>query len=213
MKTILITGASGFIGSFLVEEALNKGYTVFAGVRTSSDKTFLKKEKVCLFEMDFSDKNKLKVKFQEYKRFFGIFDYVIHNAGVTKTLHKQDFDVINYQYTKNFIEALTEGNCIPTKFVYISSLAAYGPGNENTMLPIKDTDTPSPVSLYGKSKLKAEKYIKSQSNIPYVILRPTGVYGPREKDYYVMYKMLDKGIETYIGTSKQALSFIYVKHE
>ena len=207
MKKILITGASGFIGGFLTEEALKRNYKVYAGVRNSSKRTYLTNPDIMFFEADLSDKNLLK----EMLKNHGKFDYIIHNAGITKTCKKNDFEKVNFQYTKNLIEALTETNCVPDKFIYISSLAAYGPGDEKSLTPIKVSDIPKPISLYGKSKLKSETFIKSLENFPFLILRPTGVYGPREKDYYVMYKTVKKGLETYIGTSEQHITFIYVK--
>ncbi len=207
MKKILITGASGFVGGFLVEEALKRKYEVFAGVRSSSNRTYLSDPKIKFFESALSNKKFLKETLKKYGRF----DYVIHNAGTTKTCKKDGFDKVNYQFTKNLIEALRETYTLPEKFIYISSLAAYGPGNEKTLEPIKNSDTPQPISLYGESKLKAEKYIKSLDDFPYLIFRPTGVYGPREKDYYLSYKMVKQGLETYIGTSQQHITFIYVK--
>ena len=207
MKKILITGASGFIGGFLVDEALKRNYKVFAGVRSSSKRTYLTHPDIIFFEADLSDKSSLK----EMLKNHGKFDYIIHNAGITKTCKKKNFEKVNFQFTKNLIEALTETDCVPDKFVYISSLAAYGPGNEHSMQTIKDSDTPHPITLYGKSKLKAEQFIKSLENFPFLIFRPTGVYGPREKDYFVMYKTVKQGLETYIGTSKQHITFIYIK--
>jgi len=79
------------------------------------------------------------------------------------------------------------------------------------MNPVMLSDTPKPIELYGKSKLEAEKYITSLKDFPWLIMRPTGVYGPKEKDYYVFFKTINSGIETYIGTSKQILTFIYVR--
>lgn len=207
MKKILITGASGFVGGFLVEEALKRNYEVYAAVRSTSNRDYLSDPKIKFFESVLSDKESLKSSLKK----FGKFDYLIHNAGITKTCQKQGFDEVNFQYSKNLIEALIETDHIPEKFIYISSLAAYGPGDENTLKPIKDSDTPKPISLYGESKLKAEKYIKSLDDFPYLIFRPTGVYGPREKDYYLSYKMINQGLETYIGTSQQHITFIYVK--
>ncbi len=207
MKKILITGASGFIGSFLVEEALKQGFEVYAGIRETSDLRYLKDSRIKYFISDLADKYSIKHSLLEV----GKFDYVIHNAGITKTCKKGDFEKVNYQYTKNLIEALYETNTIPQKFIQISSLAAYGPGDKKSLKPIQLTDEPKPISLYGKSKLKTEQYIKSLKDFPYLIFRPTGVYGPREKDYYVMYKSISQGLETYIGTGKQHISFIYVK--
>lgn len=207
MKKLLITGASGFIGGFLVEEALKQGFDVYAGIRETSDLSFLKDTRIKFFISDLADKFSIKACLLESGRF----DYIIHNAGVTKTCDKEIFEKVNYQFTKNLIETIYETNNIPDKFLFISSLAAYGPGNEKTLNPIKETDEPKPVSFYGKSKLKTELFLKSLDNFPYLIFRPTGVYGPREKDYYLMYKSISSGLETYIGTKDQYISFIYVK--
>lgn len=211
MKKVLITGASGFIGGFLVEEALKRNYDVFAGVRSSSNRDYLKHSNLYFFESNLGDKNALKNKLASVLNEYGKFDYIIHNAGITKSCNKHDFEKVNYRFTRNLIEALTEANALPEKFVFISSLAAYGPGNEKTLKAIRHSDVPQPVTLYGKSKLKAEQYIQSLDHLPYLIIRPTGVYGPREKDYYVVYKTINKGLETYIGSTDQHISFIYVK--
>jgi len=206
MKKALITGASGFIGSFLVEEALKEGYDIYASIRESSNLKYLSDPKIKFIYIDFSNKESLKNQLIK----IGKFDFIIHCAGVTKTCNKRLFNIVNYQYTKNLVDALLETSMVPEKFIFVSSLAAYGPGQKG-IEPIKLTDTPKPVSYYGKSKLKTEQYIKSLKDFPYLIFRPTGVYGPREKDYYVMYKSIKQGIETYINTRKQLISFIYVK--
>ena len=207
MKKILITGASGFIGSFLVEEAIKQGFDVYAGIRQTSDLCYLKDPCIKLVFLNLANKNSIKHSLLE----IGKFDYIIHNAGVTKNCERKMFDLVNYQFTKNFIKALYETNQIPNKFILISSLAAYGPGNEKTLKPINNADTPKPVSSYGKSKLKTEQYLKSLKDFPYLIFRPTGVYGPREKDYLLLYQGINNGFETYIGTKEQYLTFIYVK--
>lgn len=211
MKKVIITGASGFIGSFLVEKALSLGLQTWAGVRKSSNKEYLKDNNILFLELNFGNKQKLIEQLKEFKNTFGHIDYVIHNAGVTKCIDPKDFDLINYQYTANFIEALQESECIPDKFVLMSSLSAFGVGDEINYTPIKLTDTPHPNTAYGISKLKAEEYLQNTTNFPYMILRPTGVYGPREKDYFLMLKTVKSGLDVGAGFKPQHLTFIYVK--
>ena len=211
MTNILITGASGFIGSFLVEEGLKRDYQVFAGIRKTSSKEYLKDESIRFVEFDFSSVDKIVSTLEEYKSKNIRFQYIIHNAGLTKARKKEDYSRVNYLNTKNFIEALHLTGMIPEKFIYISSLAAFGPGNPQTFDPVRLSDKPNPIELYGKSKLEAETFIQSLENFPWLIFRPTGVYGPKEKDYFVFFQTIQRGFETYIGKAKQILTFIYVK--
>lgn len=211
MKSVLITGASGFIGSFLVEEGLKRGFTVYAGIRKTSSRQYLKDPRIQFIEIDFSSTTAISGTLEEFKKMGIRFDYIVHNAGLVRAKKKDDFFRVNFRNTKNFIEALVQTGMIPQKFIFISSLAAYGPGDPITMKPVMRHDEPKPVDAYGKSKLEAEKYLISQDSFPWLIIRPTGVYGPREKDYYVFYKTIKRGLEIYIGSSRQIITFIYVK--
>ena len=206
MKRILITGASGFVGSFIIEEALKNNFEVYAGVRKTSNRRYLSHPGIAFITLDFSNKKALKDLLLKTPRF----DYIVHVAGIIKTCRKDQFDTVNYRYTRNFIEALTETQRVPDKFLFISSLAAMGPGDEKSLKPVTLNDKPHPISFYAKSKLKAEQFILSQKNFPYLILRPTGIYGPREKDYYLAYKSIQQHIETYIGSKEQHLTFLHV---
>ncbi len=192
-KRILITGASGFIGSFLVEKALAEDYETWAGVRKSSNKSYLQDTRIHSIDLLYADKEKLKQQLQEHVANHGKWDYIIHNAGVTKCLNPEDFNLINFRYTVNLIDALQETGNIPEKFVLMSSLSACYPGTK-----------------YGESKLKAEEYLRSQTGFPFMIMRPTGVYGPREKDYFLMMKTVQAGLDVAAGWKEQQLSFIYV---
>ncbi len=208
MKKVLITGASGFIGSFLVEEALHRGYEVYAGIRSSSSKKYLTDQRIRFFDIDFSDKEKLKRQLADFKAKHGRFDYIVHSAGITKAKTNAEFQKVNFHYTQNLVNSLIAADCIPEKFIFISSLAAFGPGASRK--PIKHTDMPKPITSYGESKLNAEKYLQSLNDFPYLIIRPAAVYGPRDHEFYVLYKVINRRIIPYVSLKNQLLSFVYV---
>jgi nucleoside-diphosphate-sugar epimerase len=207
VKKILITGASGFIGNFLIEEGIKRKYEVYAAIRSSSNIEHLKNKAINFIEIDFANKEDLNSKIASAPKF----NYIIHNAGITKSLRKKNFFEINYHYTKNFIEAISFSNHCPLKFLYISSLSASGPGEDDLSVPISISDISAPITNYGLSKLSSEKYIAGQQDMPYIIVRPTAVYGPGDKDFFNMVKFINHHMDLMIGSHKQALSFIYVK--
>ena len=204
---ILITGASGFIGSFIVEEALKQGFETWAAIRKSSSKEYLQDERIHFIELNLSSKAQLIEQLRPHQ-----FDYVVHAAGVTKCLNKADFRRINTEGTKNLVDALLDLQMPLKRFVFLSSLSVFGAIKER--LPydeIREDDTPQPNTEYGRSKLEAERYIDSiGSRIPYIILRPTGVYGPKEKDYFMMAKSIKQHIDFAVGYQRQDITFVYV---
>lgn len=211
MESILITGASGFIGSFIVEEALKRKFGVWAGIRSSSSREYLRNRKIHILELDFAHPNELRAQLSGHKGTYNKFDYIIHCAGMTKCVDKNDFDRVNYLQTKYFIDTLRELNMVPKQFIFISTLSVFGPVREKTYEPIMDIDPPLPNTAYGLSKLKAEIYLQSIPGFPYVIYRPTGVYGPREKDYFLMAKSIKQHLDFSVGFRRQDLTFVYVR--
>lgn len=205
---ILITGASGFIGSFIVEEALKRGFETWAAVRKSSSKAFLQDERIHFIELNLSSKEQLVEQLKGQQ-----FDYVVHAAGVTKCLNKADFRRINTEGTKNLVDALLEVGMPLKRFVFISSLSIFGAIKEQQPYEeIRETDTPQPNTAYGRSKLEAEQYLTTLGDrLPYIILRPTGVYGPREKDYFIMAKSIQQHSDFAVGYKRQDITFVYVQ--
>ena len=211
MASILITGASGFIGSFIVEEALKRKFAVWAGIRSSSSKKYLRERKIHFLELDFAHPNELRAQLSGHKGTYNKFDYIVHCAGLTKCRDKKEFDLVNYLQTKYFVDTLRELNMVPKQFIYISTLSVFGPVHEKDYAPIKETDICAPNTAYGLSKLKAELYIQSIPGFPYVFYRPTGVYGPREMDYFLMAKSIRNHMDFSVGFKRQDLTFVYVK--
>lgn len=205
MERVLITGASGFVGFHLVNEALHNNLEVYAAVRKSSDVSHLKGLNIHYTYPDFDNIEALIKELEEKQ-----YAYIIHAAALTKAKTQQDYNYVNAGYTYNLALAATKANIPLKKFVFLSSLAAIGPSQHIGEL-IKDDTTPNPVTAYGKSKLLAEQQLQPLTTLPLVIMRPTAVYGPRDKDIYIILKKISQGIEPYIGKIDQQLSFVYVK--
>ncbi|MDR0658688.1 MAG: NAD(P)-dependent oxidoreductase [Mediterranea sp.] len=209
--SILITGASGFIGSFIVQEALRREYRVWAGVRQGSSKRFLRERNIHFLKLDFSRPDEVRAQLSAHKSAYGAFDHIIHCAGVTKTTDKEEFDRVNYRQTKCFIDTLTGLDMVPAQFIFLSSLSVFGPIHEKDYAPIRESDRPAPNTIYGMSKLKAERYIEGIPGFPYIIYRPTGVYGPRDRDYLLLARTIKSHLDISAGFRRQDLTFIYVK--
>ena len=204
---ILITGASGFIGSFIVEEALRQGFETWAAVRGSSSRQFLTDERIHFIELNLSSEEQLKEQLKGHQ-----FDYVVHAAGVTKCLNKADFHRINTEGTQNLVRTIQALKMPLRRFVYISSLSIMGAIREKQpYTEILESDEAKPNTAYGRSKLEAEQWLESlNSQFPYVILRPTGVYGPRERDYFMMAKSIQSHTDFAVGYKQQDITFVYV---
>ncbi len=210
-KNILITGAGGFIGGFLVEEALKRGYDTWAAVRSTTSREFLQDERIHFIELDYEDQDRLEETLRDHAGEWGKWDYIVHNLGVTKSTNYLDFEQVNNGYLRAFVDALQNTCTTPDVFLLMSSLSVMGPGDEKGYKPISPTDVPFPNTYYGVSKLKAETYLQSVVGFPYTIFRCTGVYGPHEKDYFLMIKSIKRGFDFSVGFDKQMLTFIYVK--
>ena len=229
-KNILVTGASGFIGSFICSEGLERGYQVWAGVRRTSSRQYLTDERLCFAELDLGDYEHLCRQLRAYKQKMGGrgWDYVVHAAGATKSLRRDGFFKANTDGTRNLVLALQIEGMIPQRFIFISSLSIFGPVREEPIPPLHEgetdggspchyapiltTDTPCPNTAYGESKWQAEQFLQALdvTRFPYVILRPTGVYGPRERDYFLMAQSIRQHVDFAVGYKPQDITFVYV---
>ncbi len=203
-RKLLITGASGFVGYHLIEEALRQGYEVYAAVRETSTVNHLEHLPIHFTYPDFSNVNALRKELDEKE-----YAYIIHAAGITKARTQKEYDKVNAVYTRNLAQAIVSSGRPSKKLVFLSSLAASGPAT--LAQPMQEQNKPAPVTPYGKSKLMAEQFLNNTYGLDFITLKPTAVYGPREKDLFLMFRSISRGLEPYIGYQDQHLSFIYVK--
>lgn len=211
MKKTLITGAGGFIGGFLVEEALRRGHETWAAVRRSTNREFLKDERIHFIELDFTDSDVLEKQLSEHIAQHGKWDYVVHNLGATKCTNYIEFERVNYGYMRSLVDTLDDIDARPDVFLLMSSLSVMGLGDDENYTPFTEEMMPNPNTRYGMSKVKAENYLRTLTDYPYTIFRCTGVYGPHEKDYFLMMKSIKSCVDFSVGFKKQMLTFIYVK--
>ncbi len=197
----LITGATGFIGSHLAAALSNNGFEVACLVRNPSNLKYLQDINVRVVKGDCTDRESLD------NAVIGA-DYVFHLAGLTKASSDEDFFNANVKGTENIVNAVIENNPDIKRFVYLSSLAAAGPSCDGK--PLKEDCNLRPVSVYGKTKLQGEKIVLAhKKDLPVTIIRPPAVYGPRDRDLLIFFKMVKSGIIPYWG--KCYYSFIYIE--
>lgn len=211
-KKILITGASGFIGSFMVARALADGFEVWAAVRATSSRKYLQDERIHFVELHLGSDELLQRELEQHVAQYGPFHHVIHAAGATKCRNAADFFSINTEGTLRLaLTLLATKALVPGgRFVFISSLSVCGPVHDIDYQPISLADSPIPNTAYGCSKLAAENGLSEIPDLNYVVLRPTGVYGPRERDYFMMAQSIKRHIDFAVGFKPQVLTFIYV---
>ena len=195
-RSLLVVGAGGFIGGFICAEGLRRGMKVTAGVRATTSRRYLADPALSFLVLDYDDPQAL----HDALAADGPWDYIIYNLGAT-----------NFEYLRRFTEALKSSGRVPRRLLFMSSLSAVGPGDEVNYTPLSVSTPPQPNTRYGLSKIKAEQYLQYQSGIPYTIFRPTGVYGPHEKDYLMMIESIDRHFDFGVGFRRQDLTFIYVK--
>jgi len=198
----LVTGATGFIGSHLVEELLRRGHEVTCLIRKTSHLGELERLDVHLVIGDCRDKPSLEKAVERM-------NYVFHLAALINAPNWETYYQTNTLGTRNLLDACAERNPSLIKFVFVSSISAAGPSEKG--MALNENDPSRPISNYGRSKLLAEEAVSEYCDrVPAVILRPPNVLGPRQKELFESIKLIKRKILPLVGTGEPQTSLCYV---
>ena len=192
----LVTGATGFVGSHLVEALVRRGADVTALVRSPAKAAHLRRLGVRQVAGDLHTPAALRAAAQGQ-------DAVFHVAGLVAAVDEAGFLHGNREGTRNLVEAL--GTDRP-RFVLVSSMAAGGPALHGR--PLTGAEPAAPVTAYGRSKLASEEIVR-QGPLPWTIIRPPMVYGPRDTEVLKVFRIARWGVAPVFGDGTQQLSAVY----
>ncbi len=199
---VCVTGATGFLGSHLVEALLDRGDDVVCLVRSPAKaaRVFPTQEST-LVAGDLTNTVALRAACRDA-------DVIFHIAGTIAAKDRAEFFAVNTDGTRNVVDAARDVAPGLRRFVYLSSLAAAGPSERGR--PRVEEDPLAPISDYGASKVAGEE-LTTASGLPWTIIRPPGIYGPRDVEFLRLFKLAQRGIGTVFGDGLQELSFVHVR--
>ncbi|MEM1024337.1 MAG: NAD-dependent epimerase/dehydratase family protein [Myxococcota bacterium] len=197
-EVALITGASGFIGRWVRDALLERGWDVVALRRPASPPASVGRSA----EVDYARTDTVRAVIADEKP-----SIIVHVAGATKGVTRDDFSRANVVPTQALVDGVKGAEAPLSRFVLVSSLVSHGPSRPDR--PHRDGDPAQPIEFYGETKLEAERVVEN-SGLPYVTLRPGGVYGPGDVDYFKLFESAAKGMNLYFGNRRRLFSKIYV---
>ena len=200
---VLVTGATGFLGSHIAEQLARGGHAVRVLVRRSSDRSFLKGIEAEAALGDVTQPDSLAAAVD------GV-DAIVHAAGLNKARSAAEFEAVNAGGTANLLDALGSAHAHP-RFVLISSLAAHGPSQDGRPRPVDAP--PAPVTAYGRSKLAGEELVCSWAGDggAATIIRPPVIYGPRDRQLLPFFNLARWRLAPLLGDGTNAISCVYVE--
>jgi nucleoside-diphosphate-sugar epimerase len=200
-RACLVTGSTGFLGSWLVDRLLERGARVRCLARSTSRRDFLSNARVQYALGDVTDVDSLR------RALAGV-DYVFHVAGLIKAADPARYEHVNAEGTRNVLSVAAEQAGSIRRVLVVSSLAAVGPSRRGLL--VDETWEPRPISPYGRSKLQGERHARSFADVvPLTIVRPPSIYGPRDRETLLVYRLATLPIRPAIGR-EGAISVVHV---
>jgi nucleoside-diphosphate-sugar epimerase len=198
---IVITGATGFIGSHITDELVRQGHNVTVIIRKNSSLHNIEGLPINIIEVDYDDISSIQQATSNI-------EIIIHCAGMLFGKDYDEFKKANVDSTINLVESIRTNSNFK-QFIYISSLTVAGPSASLDLVK-KENDHKNPITNYGKSKAEAEDFLINQREwLNYTILRLPAVYGPRDTAIFSLFKLAKSGFATLIGFKTKYLSLIH----
>lgn len=199
---VLVTGATGFIGSHVADKLLAKGYDVRCIARKTSNLRWLDGKNFEIVEASLDNPESL------IKAVEGV-DYVYHVAGLTFARNYEEFLKGNRDATANLISVVEKHAPNIKRFLFVSSQTVVGPA-KSLYEPVDETTPRNPITSYGRSKKESEDVVLSyKDKIPFTIVRAPAVYGPRDTAIYDIFRTVKMGLGTMVGFRDKYISLIH----
>ena len=200
---VLLTGANGFVGSHILDALVDRGISLVVLLRPAARLEWIRDrlDKVEVRSGKLTDPAIVQAALAGAT-------HVVHCAGCTKALNPRDYFEANQGATRRLVDAINTHAPSLDRLVYISSLAASRPAT--SAAPATEEMASSPVTAYGRSKLAGELEIRERSRVPFIILRPAAVYGPRDTDFLNLFKAVRSRVVPVVRRGNQELSLVYV---
>jgi dihydroflavonol-4-reductase len=203
IETVLVTGATGFVGSHLIEVSQNFGLQLRALVRKESDAERLKAAGIEVVRGSLEDPAALSDATSGVAA-------VLHLAAATKARGPEEYHRANVAGTQAIVDATLNASPRPRQLIYLSSLAAVGPPVGG--VPVTRDQAPRPLTTYGRTKLAGEKVCEAAADrLQVAILRAPAVYGPRDRDVFEFFRLANRGVVPLPTTATGRLQMIHAR--
>jgi len=193
---IYLTGATGFLGWHLAEAFRDAGWNVTAVVRPGNKKPLPARV----------ESLERPLEAEALARAFEGSSLIVHAAGLTHAPSEAAFNAVNVEGTSAVV---TAANRVGSPLILLSSQAAAGSAPRDR--PSREDDTPAPLTAYGRSKLAAETVVRSATQTPWLILRPSAVYGPRDRQFLPLFRLASRGWFLLAADPAATFTLVYVE--